>query len=87
MKTISILTLLGGASARLQMLIGTNGLGTTPAVLTQCADDFNAFQLDIAATSINPNPLVKGEAVNFEIKGIVTEAITVKNFHVHVDWN
>ena len=69
------------------MLFGSDAPGATPATLQQCPDDFNAFQVDLAATTINPNPLVKGQSVYFDIKGIVTEPITVKNIHIHVDWN
>ena len=69
------------------MLFGSDAPVTTPATLKQCDDDFNSFQLDTAATTINPNPLVKGQSVYFDIKGIVTDPITVKNVHVHVDWN
>ena len=61
--------------------------GTGDVTYSQCNDDFGVFTLDRANTRNVPNPVAKGKNVSFNLAGIVSDAITVTNLHIHVDWN
>ena len=54
---------------------------------SQCDDDMSLFTLDTDATKSDPDPVTKGQSVNLEIHGIVSDSIEVKNVHIHCDWN
>ena len=45
------------------------------------------FTFDAANSKNVPNPVTKGSSLEFTLAGIVSDAIEVKNLHVHVDWN
>lgn len=62
-------------------------VGTGDVTYGQCDDDFGVFTLDTANTRNTPNPVTKGVHLNFNLAGIVSDAIEVKNLHVHVNWN
>ena len=64
---------------------GANGTGDV--TYGQCDDDFGVFSFDKANTKNDPNPVTKGVHLNFNLAGIVSDEIEVKNLHVHVDWN
>ena len=61
--------------------------GTGDVTFAQCDDDFGVFSFDKTNTRTNPDPLVKGQNVAFNLAGIVSDTITVTNLHIHVDWN
>ena len=51
---------------------------------TQCDDDVGVFTMDSIKTKNSPNPVTKGSTLEFTLAGIVSDAMEVKNLHVHV---
>lgn len=52
----------------------------------QCDDDKKVFTKDDATAAV-PDPLSKGSDVKLHLVGTLSEAITLSNVHIHVDWN
>ena len=53
-----------------------------------CDDDSGDFTLDAGQTQVTPAPpLVKNEDIQFQLVGGFANPHTVKNLHIHVDWN
>ena len=53
----------------------------------QCDDDAKVFSLDLSSTNTTPSPINKGDDITFNLVGVVSEQMTLKNVHIHVDWN
>ena len=53
----------------------------------QCDDDAKVFNLDLSSTNTTPSPINKGDDITFNLVGVVSEQMTLKNVHIHVDWN
>ena len=54
--------------------------------LKQCADQEGKFKFS-TASSVTSNPMVKNQAVTFDIKGLVSSPEYVGNIHLTVNWN
>ena len=53
----------------------------------QCDDDAKIFNLDLSSTNTTPNPITKGDDITFNLIGVVNSQMTLKNVHIHVEWN
>ena len=60
--------------------------GSGTVTFSQCDDDFGDFTLDKSHTKVIPNPVTKGERLNFIIEGILNDPIHVDDVIVHVMW-
>ena len=63
----------------------TDNLGDV--TFEQCDDDAKIFNLDLSSTNTTPNPVAKGDDITFNLVGVVNSKMTLKNIHIHVDWN
>jgi hypothetical protein len=45
------------------------------------------FNLDLSSTNTSPNPISKGDDITFNLIGVVNSQMTLKNVHIHVEWN
>ena len=53
----------------------------------QCDDEAKVFNLDLSSTNTTPNPITKGDNIVFNLIGVVNSQMTLKNVHIHVEWN
>ena len=66
---------------------GKGPVGATGVVTwAQCADDAGVFQFDESSTTVDPDPIHKATNLNLNLKGIVSDEMTLSNIHVHVLW-
>ena len=63
----------------------TNDIGVV--TFSTCSDKEGKFTFDEASSSYNPNPMIKGKNVNFDLQGIVSSPMDVSKIHLHVNWN
>ena len=64
--------------------IATYGMDIGKASFQQCDDDFGVYALDTAGTTYNPNPVTKGNFLNFYLAGYVTNNVSIKKGHLQV---
>ena len=63
-------------------------MGEFSGVLTfsQCSDDAGVFTLS-SSSSVTPNPIQKSSTEVIIINGSVSSPVSLKNVHLHVEWN
>ena len=52
-----------------------------------CTTDLDVFDFDEEATVVDPNPPAKGQDVNFNLAGGLSDEMDLTNIHIHADWN
>ena len=67
------------------MFSASNGLGDVS--YEQCDDDVGSFTFDGDNTYNDPAPVVKDSDLTLNLAGIFGDSGTLKNIHIHVDWN
>ena len=73
------------ASGNQSLFAANNNIGDV--TYAQCDDDAGAFTFDEASTYNDPSPVAKGADLNLNLAGIFGDQGTLKNIHIHVDWN
>jgi hypothetical protein len=63
-------------------------LNAGEVTISACDDEATPdFNFDAGQTVINPSPVQKNSDLNIKLVGTFTNAHTVDNLHIHVDWN
>ena len=70
-----------------QSLLAVTPNGAGDVSYEQCDDDVGSFTFDDANTYNNPAPVTKGSNLDLNLAGIFGDQGTLKNIHIHVDWN
>ena len=72
-------------SANQSLFYASNNIGDV--TYEQCDDDVGQFTFDDANTYNDPSPVAKGSDLNLNLAGVFGDSGTLKNIHIHVDWN